>query len=76
MAATLLRSEDVNRLVDDLVWSGTAQTGLEAEEMFLDAHLHQIAALVTHLPEPELARHEAIKLLMFHGSRPWEDDLW
>ena len=76
MAEPLLRSEDVNRMVDDLILCGAAGTGLEAEEMFLDAHLHQIAAVVATLPPADVARHEAVKLLMCHGSRPWEDDLW
>ena len=76
MAESLLKSEDVNRMVDDLILSGAAETGMEAEVTFLDSHLYEIAALATRLPEAELARHEAIKLLMFHGSRPWEDDLW
>jgi hypothetical protein len=47
----------------------------EAENRYLDDHLEQIAALAITLPEEELGEHEAIKLLLAHGSRPWEDSL-
>lgn len=75
MADGLLTSDDVNRTIDDLILSGRAETGLEAERMFLDESVEQIATLVLTLPEAELTRHAAVRLLMAHGSRPWEDEL-
>ncbi len=43
--------------------------------MFLDAHLSDIVQLAAELDDDAFARHEAIKLLLAHGSRPWEDAL-
>jgi hypothetical protein len=43
--------------------------------MFLDSHLDEIARLVIELDDEAFVRHEAVKLLMSHGSRPYEDDL-
>ncbi len=71
----LLTSDEVNRQIDDLLLSGQARTASQAEEMFLDAHLPELVQLVRELNDDELARHEAIKLLMSHGSRRWEDAL-
>jgi hypothetical protein len=62
-------------LVDNLLLTGRAQTASEAEEIFLDEHLPELAQLVRALTGEELERHEAIKLLMAHGSRRWEDAL-
>ena len=71
----LLTSAEVNRQIDDLLLTGTAQTASQAEEMFLDDHLPDLVRLVQELNDEELARHEAIKLLMSHGSRRREDAL-
>ena len=71
----LLTSDEVNLQIDDLLLTGQARTASEAEEMFLDAHLPELVQLVRELSDDELARHEAIKLLMSHGSRRWEDAL-
>jgi hypothetical protein len=65
----LITSDDVNRQIDDLLLTGHARTASEAEQMFLDAHLPELVQLVRDLSDDELARHEAIKLLMSHGSR-------
>jgi len=69
----LLTSDDVNRAIDELLLSGRAQTMSEAENLFLDEHLDEISRLVTELDEQSFRDHEAIKLLMSHGSRSWED---
>jgi len=71
----LLTSAEVNRQIDDLLLTGKAQTASQAEEMFLDDHLPDLVRLVQELNDEELARHEAIKLLMSHGSRRREDAL-
>jgi hypothetical protein len=68
-------SESVNTQVDELLLSGQAKTASEAEEMFLDAHLPAIAQLVLELDDQAFQRHEAVKLLMAHGSRRLEDAL-
>jgi hypothetical protein len=58
----------VERLIDDLLRAGVAETRWDAAEMFLDDHLHDLAQLLTSLPDAALAEHAAIKLLMSHGS--------
>ena len=65
----------VNAEIDNLLLTGQALTMHDAESQFLDAHLGEIAALVTLLTDDEFENHEAVKLLMAHGSRPWEDAL-
>ena len=72
---SVLTSESVNTQVDELLLSGQAKTASEAEEMFLDAHLPDIARLVNALDDKAFIHHEAIKLLMAHGSRRLEDAL-
>src|SRR5439155_17786787 len=74
-SGTHLRSRDVQSEIDALLLSGRATTMAEAEEAFLDAHLDDIAQLVIALPDDEFAQHDAVKMLMSHGSRPWEDSL-
>ena len=69
----LMHPEQVDREIDQMLLDGTAQTASEAEEKFLDDHLHDIAQLVTYLPDEEFRDHPAVKLLLSHGSRPWED---
>ncbi len=68
-----LASESVHALIDELLLSGQARSASEAEAMFLDAHLADIARLAVELDDESFGRHEAVKLLMAHGSRPWED---
>lgn len=70
-----IRSESVHREIDELLLSGRAATGSEAEEMFLDAHLPELVRLAIELDDQAFERHEAVKLLMAHGSRRWEDAL-
>lgn len=70
-----LTSESVNPLIDQLLLSGIASTASEAEEMFLDSHLAEIAQLVVELDDASFVKHEAVKLLMSHGSRRREDAL-
>ena len=71
----LIASEWVHREIDDLLLSGRAKTASEAEEMFLDSHLPDLARLAIDLDDHTFERHEAIRLLMAHGSRRWEDAL-
>jgi hypothetical protein len=74
MSATLT-SDSVNQQIDDLLLSGQAKTASEAEEMFLDAHLLEIARLAIELSDHDFERHEAVRVLMAHGSRRLEDAL-
>jgi hypothetical protein len=71
----LLDSQTVHAQIDGLLLSGKARTAFEAEEMFLDAHLPDLARLALELDEESFKAHEAVKLLMSHGSRPFEDSL-
>ena len=61
--------------IDELLISGRAGTMAEAEGMFLDAHLEDVAELAQCLSDEEFSRHELVRLLLAHGSRPWEDSL-
>jgi hypothetical protein len=70
-----IASESVHDEVDQLLLSGRAKTASEAEAMYLDNHLQEILQLAMELDDAALERHEAIKLLMFHGSRRLEDAL-
>lgn len=70
-----LKSSAVHAQIDELLLSGKAQTAYEAEEMFLDAHLEELAQLALDLDEESFKNHEAVKLLFAHGSRPLEDSL-
>ena len=71
----LLDSNSVHAEIDQLLLTGKAATASEAESMFLDAHLEDLARLAVELDEESFANHEAVKLLMAHGSRTWEDSL-
>jgi HPt (histidine-containing phosphotransfer) domain-containing protein len=59
--------------IDELLLSGRASTMAEAERMFLDVHLDEIAVLASQLTDEQFDRHELVRLLLAHGSRPWED---
>ena len=72
---TAFASECVHAEIDELLLSGRARTASEAEAMFLDAHLSDLARLAAELDDDSFSRHEAVKLLMAHGSRPWEDSV-
>lgn len=72
---SILRSEAVQAEIERLLLSGVAASAHEAEEQFLDTHLEEIVQLVVTLPDEEFCDHEAIKLLMSHGGRDWEDSL-
>jgi hypothetical protein len=61
--------------IDSLLLTGRASTMTDAENMFLDAHLEEIAELAERLTDEEFGRHELVRLLLAHGSRPWEDSL-
>lgn len=63
----------VQDAIDALILSGHATTMAEAERMFLDTHLGDIVELVERLPDDEFRHHELVRLLLSHGSRPWED---
>lgn len=71
----IIDSESVHDEIDQLLLSGRAQTASQAESMWLDSHLLELVELVKQLDDASLERHEAIKLLMFHGSRRLEDAL-
>lgn len=70
-----IESDFVHREIDELLLSGRAASGFDAEEQFLDTHLADLARLALELDDEAFERHEAIKLLMAHGSRRWEDAL-
>lgn len=62
--------------VADLLLSGECATASEAEDLYLDSHLHEVLRLVEGpLSDQELRRHPLIALLLAKGSRAWEDSL-
>ena len=61
--------------IEAFLLSGRASSTAEAESMVLDAHLAEIAELAQRLTEEEFGRHELVRLLLAHGSRPWEDSI-
>jgi hypothetical protein len=65
----------VHAEIDELLLSGAAKTASEAEAMYLDDHLPDLARLIVELDDASFDEHEAIKLLMSHGSRRREDAL-
>jgi hypothetical protein len=73
--STALTTDSVNRQIDELLLSGRAKMASEAEEMFLDSHLPDIVRLTVELSDEDFEQHEAVKLLMAHGSRRLEDAL-
>jgi hypothetical protein len=65
-----------NDPVFQLLLSGEAKTLDEAEERYLDASLPEVYRLLEGpLTDEELGRHPLIRLLLFRGSRGWEDAL-
>jgi hypothetical protein len=72
---TVLPSSSVHAEIDELLLSGAAKTASEAEEIYLDDHLPDLARLIIELDDASFDKHEAIKLLMAHGSRRREDAL-
>ncbi len=73
--ATLGPGSAMQQEIDELLLSGQAGTMAEAENLYLDAHLREIAELAERLPEEEFRCHELVRLLLAHGSRQWEDAL-
>jgi hypothetical protein len=65
-----------DREINELLLSGQAQTMSEAENQFLDAHLSELAEWLDSLTDEQAASDEVVRLLLSHGSRPWEDSLW
>lgn len=62
--------------VTQLLLTGRATSCAEAEALYLDEHLEEVAALArAPLTEAEFRRHPLILLLMSHGSRSWEDSV-
>ena len=60
----------------ELLLSGRAATVAEAEEMYLDKNLEDVARLVASgLSDAEFRRHPLIVLLLARGSRGFEDSL-
>jgi hypothetical protein len=61
--------------IDALLLSGRASSMAEAENIILDAQLEEIAELAGRLTDEEFGRHQLVRLLLAHGSRPWEDSI-
>jgi hypothetical protein len=60
----------------EMLLRGEAETVFEAESDYLDAHCLEVIQLVEgELSDKEFERHPLIRLLLSHGSRPWEDSL-
>ena len=74
-ARPLMTSEEVEATVVGYLLDGTCDDPLDAGERFVLEHLDRIVDLIDRLSPEENARHEALRLLMFHGSPPAEDDL-
>ncbi len=55
------RQNQLQSEIDALILSGQASTMAEAERMFLDAHLADVAKLAERLPEDEFSRHELVR---------------
>lgn len=72
--------EDIPGVTDDpvlrLILEGRAANLHDAEELYLDASLDEISALIANpVDNDELLRHPLMRLLAAHGMRGWEDSL-
>ncbi len=72
--------EHIPGVTDDpvlrLILDGRAASLHEAEELYLDSSLDEIARLVASpLDNDALLRHPLIQLLASHRTRGWEDSL-
>jgi hypothetical protein len=55
---------------------GEASSLHEAEELYLNAALPEVLALLgSPLSDGELMRHPLLQMLLAHGSRGWEDSV-
>ena len=75
-----LEPEHIPGVTDDpvlrLLLDGRAENLHDAEELFLDASLADIARLIASPIDNEaLLRHPLMRLLASHGGRGWEDSL-
>lgn len=62
--------------VVELLLAGRARDLAEAEEMYLEEHVEDVARLVaSELSDAEFRRHPLIALLLARGSRGSEDSL-
>ena len=68
-------SEEINRTIDGMILSGKAETGRDAELAYLNEHFSDVVELAETLDDEAFRRHELVRLLLFYGSRLWEDDL-
>lgn len=60
----------------EMLLRGEAANVHEAEEMYLDAHLHEVVELAeSSLSDQEFRRNPLIAMLLAHGSRDSEDSL-
>lgn len=67
---------DADREITELLLSGRAASAAQAEEMYLNEHLKDVLRLAAGpLSDREFRNHPLIRLLLSHGSRPWEDSL-
>ena len=62
--SSTIPSESVHSQIDELLLPGRASTASQAEEMFHDAHLPDLARPAIELDDAGFMRHEAVKLLM------------
>jgi len=62
--------------VVQLLLDGRAESLQEAQELYLNEHLHEVFDLVlSPLSDDEFRRHPLISLLLSCGSRGYEDSL-
>ena len=76
MATALPPTVDGDDPVVDLLLRGRATTVAEAEELYLDENVDDVARLVASgMSDAEFRRHPLIVLLLARGSRGSEDSL-
>lgn len=72
---SLTHIESVDPIVGMLL-RGEASSVHEAEEKYLDAHVHEVVELAgSSLSDEDFRRHPLIMMLLAHGSRGFEDSL-